>query len=551
MAGVKETPRQKMIAMMYLVYTAMLALNVSVEILDAFKVVNATTVETNSNFEKKLNDTYASFEAQMATDSAGTVEFFNKAREAKKLSDDLVEYLIDVRGRLIVAACGQDKAFMDPVTKQVDPEKLRNVSLDTLKKIDDMSICVDFFVPATGKGGEAAVMIEKFKQFKDEIKTLLKPEDAEKIKWGLDTDKKYYSKLKKIELPWADYYFGSSVLAADVVILNGFIQEVRNMEFDVLSKLRSYVGATDFKFNTVEARVIPKKTTIFKGEEYEAEILVIAYDSTESPTVLYRTGAKEWNDGMAAGANEIQIKEKGKSVLRLGTGGFSYGSQSYAGVIKIQTPDGEIKDYPFSSEFFVQPSSANISADKLNVLYRGLKNPISVAVPGIAAELVSCRIKSGNADISKVAAGVYNVEPKGAADIELEAIVTENGKSRSLTSKVFRVKPLPTPQASIAGVTEGAVSKNKILQAGKIEVKMGDDFLFEGITYTVKEYEVMYQKGGGYIEYEKVSGGALPQKVKDIINGLSRNAPLVIQGIKAVGPGGVEYKAAPLSVKVY
>ncbi|MDD4847747.1 MAG: gliding motility protein GldM [Bacteroidales bacterium] len=548
MSGVKETPRQKMIGMMYLVYTAMLALNVSAEILEAFKIVNSTTVETNSNFEKKLNDTYNAFEAQMVNDSASTVQYYQKAKQIRQLSDDLVNYLIDVRSTLIEKGCGQDEAFM--TNGQVDQEKLRNVSLDSLKKIDDMSNCVNYLVPAEGKG-EADVMIEKFAAYKSAFSSILDPKDVEAVKFGIDTDKEYYSKEKKVNVSWAQYYFGSSVLAADVVILNGFIQEVRNTEFEIISKLRSHIGATDFKFNAVEARVIPKKTNVFKGEEYEAEILVIAYDSMESPNVLYRMGAKEWNEGMEAGANQVQIQEAGKSILRIGTGGYSYGSQSYAGVIKIQTPAGDVKSYPFASEFFVQEASATISADQLNVFYQGLQNPITISVPGVPAEQISCNIK-GAATIQKKGSGKWDVKPTAASgEVIIDAVVTENGKSRTMTSKSFRIKPLPKPSAYIAGKQDGEkVSKNAIVKNGTIEVKMPEDFIFGGINYTVKSFEVYYQKKGGYSDSKTVQGATIPSDILSLIEKMPTNSVLTIMNIKAIGPGG-EQKANSLNISIY
>lgn len=547
MAGAKETPRQKMIGMMYLVLTAMLALNVSVEILEAYKVVNATSVETNINFEKKIADTYASFEALYTIDSTNTAEWYNKALETKRISDKMVDYMVDVRNRLTIAVDGKNKAFYNSETGQVDKEKLSNVPLSELGGLDNTSVCVNFFI----NNGEAKKLIEEINAFKTDIVKMVKPEDRSKVKIGLDTDKTYWSEAKKQNVSWSEYYFGSSVFAADVVLLNGFIQEIRNVEFDVLSKLRSYVGATDFKFNTVEARVIPLKTNVFKGEEYQAEILVVAYDSTQTPDVLFKTGAKEWKSDYESSAIEVKVKERGKSILKLGTSGYSYGSQSYAGVIKIKSPSGELKDYPFSSEFFVQESSANISADKLNVFYNGLENPVTVSVPGISSDLISCDIK-GPGKIVKTGSGRYNVIPSAkSGDIQLTVSISEHGKSKSISSKTFRVKDLPTPASYIAGVGDGGtISKNKIASNPKVEVKMPEDFLFSGIVYSVKGFDVIYSKPGGYQGRESITGSELNREVIQAIEKMSRNSSFMITNIKAVGPGG-EQRAASMNITVF
>ena len=93
MAAYKETPRQKMISMMYLVYTAMLALNVSVEVLNAFTTVNESVEESNLALDGRINETYAKFDQQYAINTGKVETNYKKAQTLKQKSEDLINYI--------------------------------------------------------------------------------------------------------------------------------------------------------------------------------------------------------------------------------------------------------------------------------------------------------------------------------------------------------------------------------------------------------------------------------------------------------------------------
>ncbi len=545
MSGAKETPRQKMIGMMYLVLTAMLALNVSKEIIHAFVSVNESMVATNKNFDAKLEDTYTKFQNIAATDAAAK-QWYTKALEARNYSDSLVNYLIDIRSDVILKTEGKkNEYYYNEETGKVNMDSLRNVPLTEIKVLDDYSTPTNFFL---GEGdllpGEAKTMKEKFALYRGDMIQLVKPRDSSQLKIGLRTDGKYKNPESGETLDWENHMFSHTILAADVVILNKYVAEIRNVEFDVLTKLMSYVGAETFKFNKVEAKVIPEKSYVFKGSEYKAQILVAAFDTVENPDVRYKMNIDSLTAAMMA--NSIDVPgENGVVNINIPTNGLGIGVQKFAGVIRIRDPKDREKfiPYHFHTEFNVGEPTAIISADGLNVFYKDINNPMSISIPGVPPTDVSYNITKGKAKIKQKAPGVYDVMPTGKEneDIEISALATIDGKSQVIGKKLFRVKNTPPPTPIVAGYKGGEVlAKNTLLNAKQpfLEAKLLD-FLFESkeLNFTVTSYEVSVSAGGATTT-RKYQGNSLNEELKGTIRRLN-NTNITFQKIEVDGPGGL------------
>lgn len=487
MAGYKETPRQKMIGMMYLVLTALLALNVSKDILNAFVIVNDSMEVTNANFDKKLADTYTQFGQKAATGGQEAEEYYKKAMTAKKLSDDLVAYILQTRADFI--------RLYDPEGKNFKPD---TVTLRFFDAKDDYETGTNFFAGG-GPGGELLKnaagykLMEKFQNYRKEIIALVNAEDQKAIdaQLGLKTDG-YFVDAEGIKKDWVNYNFFHTIFAADIVLLNKFINEVRNAEFDVVTRLSSYVGATDFKFNAIAARVIPKKIFLFKGEPFEAEVLVAAYDTAGAPDVRYITGTDKWPGG--DGGTKVN-GENGMVTMSIGTGGMPYGEKKYAGVISLTNPLGVVENYPFGGSFFVQESVAVISPDKVSVLYEDLDNPVSVSVPGYPASQVSINVQGGGASYRQSAPGLFLIKPtivtkKGDQGVLISATVkNSDGKSLNFPPRAFKVKKVPPPIVLVDKRSSGSKISLNALKRAKVSAELVD-FLFEGIEYRVIGFQL-------------------------------------------------------------
>ena len=557
MAGAKETPRQKMIGMMYLVLTALLALNVSSEILNAFKIVDASIIDTNRNFEKKINETYDAFGKAAAEDPAKNAKWFAKAQEVKELTDRLVDSLIHIRSELILKTEGNNEHYY--INGQLDREALKHVTTSQLRSLDKNDVPVRFFM-GENNNGVAVRMKHMFQHYREQAVSVLEPNEQSSIlqKIGLKTegserDGKFRSKSKDKLVGWEEYYFGKTILAADIVILNNFIQEARNAEYDIISTLRAYVGATDFKFNAIDAKVIPNSKYIPVGERYYAYVSVVAYDTMAAPEVFYKLGVKDWNSSMEATASRSQSKG-GISYIDIPVG--SIGEQYIAGVIKVKQPDGTTKDYAFHDIFYGQAKGGgSIVNDELKVLYMGYNNSIAVNIPGSRPETITCRVASGSAstpvrDASIVGRAVFKINPTDLKDITIVAEGSDGGRTES----TFKVKELPAPMVTLGGsASMRKLSKSAILSAGRLEASLGKDFLLSGdqFKYTITEFTMQYPRVGGGISNLVVQGGSFNEAVRTYINDMPVNTTLSFFDIKVKGPDGrIKESQNSLSVTV-
>jgi len=556
MAGAKETPRQKMIGMMYLVLTAMLALNVSSEILNAFKIVDESIIETNKNFEGKIEETYNSFRAAAIEDPGKNQKWFDKAEQVKKLTDALVETLDSIRSELILKTEGKNDFYY--INGQLNRDSLRAVTTTHLSTIDKNDVPVRFFM-GDNNNGVARKMKQMFQNYREQVVLVLEPEHQMSAlqKIGLKTegpgkDGKFKSKNKGRWVEWEEYYFGETILGADIIILNNFIQEARNAEYDIISRLRQYVGATDFKFNAVGATIIPNSRSVFIGEKYYADVSVVAFDTTEAPEVFYKIGVKEWESSMEATALKANSKG-GISYIETTVGG---GEQYIAGVIRVKQPDGTTKDYKFSDVFYGQSKGAgSIVNDELKVLYMGYNNAVSVNIPGSRAESITCSVIGGQAstptrDPSFTGRAVFRINPTGLADITIRATGSDGGAADG----VFKVKELPAPMVTLGGsASMRKLSKQAILSAGRLEASLGKDFLLSGeqFKYTIIEFTMQYPRVGGGISNLVIQGGSFNEAVRTYINDMPTNTTLSFFDIKVKGPDGrVKESQNSLSVTV-
>ncbi|MCE1167469.1 MAG: gliding motility protein GldM [Sphingobacteriia bacterium] len=524
MAGFKETPRQKMIGMMYLVLTALLALNVSKDILTAFVTVNKSMEETNANFKTKLDETYAKFDQQKSLSPDKVTEYWQKAQDAKKLSQDLVDYLRVVRNEVITATDRNVKSV-----QQADTTDLKDIASK-----DNFDAPTLYFLGTDVTKGKADEMIQKFAAFRTQMTGLVKTDDQAKLQLGLNTEGKFIDEYGKSQ-SWKEHYFNRTILAADLVLLNKFIAEIRNAEYDVVSRLYTYISATDFKFSEISAKVIPLRQYVFKGESFEAEVLVAAYDTTGSPKVMYRMGSEKWTGGTGT----LVPGERGLVNLKIGTGGMNYGEQKYAGVIIIKNPQGIEEERPFSGSFVVQEPLAVISPDKVSVLYAGLNNPVSVSVPGVPASAIDLKLAGGNAKLVKGEKGQYLITPNDRTQVKLEVTASIGKEIRKMGERIFRVMPVPAPVAIVGGKKSMDAISTADLQRAQISAVLRD-FLFDDVRYEVISFSIGATINGSFTDVAVVGNKVNADAVSRILNRVGARQLVTFSNIKVKGPDGVK-----------
>lgn len=524
-----ETPRQRMIAMMYLVYTAMLALNVSSDILNAFIVVDDTLIVSNKNVASKCSNDYLWLNNQEALLGAAKVGDVNKkARQLKEETNSMVNYIETMRRDLIYYVDG-DSLTTIKNDKGESVTTLRTVA--TMKAKENFDKPTDFMINKK----KATELKNRINLYKKNVLKLIAPKDKKQIEkyLGLKVDQKFTK--DNFDQSWEEHNFEHIIAAASVTILNKTIGEVRNAESMILDHLKSSISADDFKFDQIGGRTIPKSQMVFSGDNYEADIIVAAYDTKTNPEVYYKMGVDTLTEENLAGAVKLEGAE---GVVKLKIGANNIGAQRYAGLIKIIDPQGRPKYYSFRDEYSVMKPTATIAADKMNVLYAGIANPVSVAAP-VAPEKLSvsfpgCKAKSTGAGKYDISVPASLIGKKVTATVSAKV---ENS-NKVLGSTIFRVKKVPNPRAVLgANIRGGKRAKSELLANPLIRASMGEDFAYD-LKWRVNSFRVIFVIKGYEDPPLACQGGVMSEAVKAKIQKATSNTVIYFTDIKVSSEAG-------------
>lgn len=526
MAGGKETPRQKMIGMMYLVLTALLALNISKEVLNAFVTIEEGLNTTNVNFDGKNGILYQKFDKAMADNKTKTKPWYDKAKQAQKLSKDLCDYINSLRGEVI------SSVQKDVAVPQSDTLQLRYI--DSKDSYDGPThiLIGDNPEAATGKSVELKKRIEEFKK---SMAALVPEKERGGLKLGLSTED-VYSLEEHTKITWENNLFYHIPLAAVLSNMAKLKNDVKNAESDVVSALLKSIDANDFKFDAIEAKVVAPTSYIMQGEKYVADIFVSAHSSTQNPEVLIGnidTTNKTQPKIVGTGTPVTVIDGVGKYEVATG----SEGLQQYSGVINVKAPDGSIKAYPFSGEYMVARPSMAVSPTKMNVFYIGVENPVDISVAGAAPTDVVATISGGGGSIINKGQGHYIVKVTSGNECSVNVSIKTKTGSKSMGSMKFRVKRVPSPNASYAGVVgDGKVSKGELMNAGGVIPKL-EDFVFD-LKFPVVSWNMSLYVNGAYADYT-ANGASTTGEMKGLLQKMKPGQKVLIENVRVQAPDGV------------
>ena len=561
MSGGKETPRQKMIGMMYLFYTALLALNVSAEILTAFTMVDGSLRKTNAITEGVIDGTQNEFVKAMVNDSASVVKYKNLAdevvAEADKAFKEIQHYKLALVGTLEgiydadytkpfeLSDTTKDNSIENTLreSKVADIPDAMNKDLkdidDLLTKKDDNNVGGEIFIMK--KQGEA---VEKSRtNYKDFLIGIIEKasDTSAASKAAMESLKESLQQMLSTEpmksendegeiVPWANSNFEHLPAAGVLTLMTKMQADVRNTESSVLSYLLSQIGKTDMKFNAIKAVVNAKSSYVLVGQPYKAEIFIAAYDSTQNPDIL-------------VGGSPIPVNQ-GVGVFTGNTS--SVGPKSFGGVIKLKNKStGEIKDYPFKGEYEVGQSSLSVSPTKMNVLYIGVPNPIDITASGVPAEKLNVSISGGS--ISKAGAGSYIAQVKAPGKAVISVTASVDGQTKSLGSKEFRVKRVPDPVAKVAGKRDGTVTKAELAAQAGVKADL-ENFDFD-MKFNVVSFKVSATIKG-FSQDATANSAAFTAQQKQIISQVPSGGKVYIEDIKAKGPDGSIRSLGTIAFKI-
>jgi gliding motility-associated protein GldM len=518
MAHEKLSPRQKMIGMMYLVLTAMLALNVSKEAVEAFKKVDKGLTQTIANYTLKNDVIYRDFDRAAAENPAKAGKYKTAAYQVKERAEEAFNYIQGLKIEII------KKAEKDPETPAV---KGNEVIIEEVRRIDDTNVPSEILIGANenGKANDLKALLAEYRQFLISTLDGKNPTIEEALKTSINTSD---AKNKDgVTERWENLNFQTLPLVAVICILSEYQLSVRNAETEVLNYLYSQIDASSFKFTKLGATVIPVTSNyVTVGSDYEARVFISATDTTQFPEIT-------------VGDTKLLLDETGKGIYKVRAS--STGPKKWGGIIALKAPDGTIKSYPFDAAYVVGEPNVIVSPTAMNIMYMGIPNPIDVSVPGVSPDKLKIRVVNGTFSTEKVKnskgenfKGAWAVKPNAVGQ-NVQVIVTAdiNGKPVQYAPYDFRVKRIPDPVAIFGGKSTGSISRaDALAQQGVFAIM--PDFDFE-LNYTVTGFTVFYTDKGMDIE-EACTGSNLTPKQKQALNGLTRGKNLMIKDIKAVGP---------------
>ncbi len=519
------SPRQKMINIMYLVLTALLAMNVSAEVLNAFVLVNDSLITTEKNIDTKNEEVYADFDSKFKVNEKKIGPWRDKALKVKNASDGLIKYINQLQEKIIIDAGDDYNLYLENGTKII--KKKDDTETPTFTMLEDKS---DGQIRAL----ELKSKIESLKL--DIAKAIGKGKGTESILHGIESNlstkdsKSQDGDMQK----WEITKFQKLPLVAVLTMLTKLKTDVINSESEVINYLHGQVDAKSYKFTDLNAIIKPDKSYLLSGEKYRAEIFVGASDTTLKPQIILSGGKK------------IERFEDGKGIYEVTAGG--YGMHSLKGVIVVNKPGSitEKDTFAFNEEYQVAAPSVSVSPTKMNVFYIGVDNPVEITAAGTPANKVSASMTSGT--IRKNGGSKYTVKVSRVGKTKVN--VSANGKH--LGTKEFRVKSLPSPITTIgrAGTDYykgGRIPKSTLLALSGINATM-ENFDF-ALNYRITEFTVVCTIGG-FDKVAKSTSRKFTPKQKSIIRQAKKKTRVILERVKARGPDGKNRKISDLVLKL-
>ncbi|MBR3566168.1 MAG: gliding motility protein GldM [Paludibacteraceae bacterium] len=520
MSGAKncpETPRQRMIGMMYLVLTAMLALNVSTDILKGFKMVDTSLHSSIEASEVRNQGLYEDFDYLMTQNAEKTQPWKLKADSIKQKADEAYAFIKQFKYDLAVTADGESKVLkLNPKQDGEDIPDVKNVEADSNLDVGGQLGLVE------GRGNQLHDILAAYRDYMIELADA----DSNKvhsIKSIFNVDDVSYSNDGE-PMSWEEGLFDGMPLGAVLTILTKYQNDIRNMEGEMVAFLKNQTDASDFRVNKIEALVVPKSSYVMRGGRYEAQIVLSAVDSTKTPTYF---------------VNGNQLGADGKYTAGCG----STGTFKYRGQILLPRNDGTTTAYPFESEYSVGEPTATISNKDLNVVYRDYDNHFAISVPGISDDQISATADGGTITRS---GKEYIVKPGTGNLLKIHVSAKVDGRQQPMGEYEFRIKPLPKPSAFfISGETtfdQVNIPRSAIINPNShLEVSYGKDGLLN-VPFKVTSFMIMTPQGN----ITGDAGSKFSNAQLEAIKKLKKGDFVNIVNIKATGPNGKPISVAPI-----
>ncbi len=512
MAGGKLSARQKMINLMYLIFIAMLALNMSKEVLSAFGLMNEKLAESNISATERNLSFMEGLEQKVEEQPEKYKPLQAKAKQISSLANDLNDYIGKIK-------TGMMATVEDPTQYEV---------MDKGDFLDEK-----WFGPK-GVRAEGQQFLDKLAGFKDGVKGVLGetyPEIISGVEKDFNTGQVTNKDNRKVD--WLDYHYKGFPMVASLTKLTQLQADVKKTESEVLSAMLQGQLTSEVSLSNYEAIVVADKTAFFSGEKFAGKIVLGKKDKTLKAFKVVVNGKELPPESM----------QEGQTILDFPAG--NVGEREIKGEFQFKEGDSIIK-IPIESSYSVipLPNSAVISADKMNVVYRGVNNPMTISIPGVAS--VSAKAPGLRA-AGKSGKYMMNVTKLKAREVKIQVSgKLPNGKVVS-DSKKFRVKDIPRPVGTVRGEDGSVKMQRNALQVSSIGAIL-PDFDFD-IKLRVSGFKF---KVAGQPTV-RVSGSRLNSQAKNVLKKAKRGGTVQVFDIEAKLASNSGYrlkKVSPIIVEL-
>lgn len=505
--------RQKMINLMYLVFIAMVALNVSSEVLSGFVLVERSLTHTIEGAQQSNDNIMKGLSTAYAKNPSKAEPWYRKGLALTAYADSLYNEIDQLRLLIAQKADGKD-ANPNDVARKDDMNAPTTVMLN----------------PLTRRGAKLRESIEAFRTYTTQMVRS-------------DSRREHISEMLSTEgaggLSWEQQIFENIPTIASLTMLTKLQSDIRSVEGDVLSDLVQNIDSGDLRVNKIAAQVIPRSQLVMQGSQYEASIVLSSYDSTRIPKIV---------------VNGTTLPESAEGIYRVTA--TKAGTFPISGYIETELPDGTAVKQPFQSEYYVTEPFATVAPTLMNVLYAGINNPISIAVPGVPSQNVTATMTNGT--LTRQGNG-WIAKP---AKIGTPAVITvmakqADGRTTKMAETSLRVRALPDPLPYIQytdanGATKrfkgGRIAKRDLLTANGIGAAIDDDLL--DVPYQVVRFQLLFFDSVGGVIPEVSNGSTFSTRQRDKIRNMAKGKRFFVSEVIARGPDGIERQIPAIEVIV-
>ena len=512
MAGVNETPRQKMMGILYLVLLGLAATTITQKVLDAFRNLTVGLENSTSNVQSTIDNTFAAFAAgKLKNEPERAKPIWDRANRVKAAVEDLDKEIKSIKAEFEKECGGFDAAEGD------------------YKNREDVDISPRIMITH----GRAAELKKKIEETKSRITAELDERGRANFKMALNTQDP--PKTEGIKKTWEDNFFGDGIpLTAAFTALTKIESDLRSTESEAIKNILGEVDKAVMNVDQFSAVAVPTSSTyVLLGQQYTAEVYLTAFDSKTNPDMS--VGSQKLNVAGGKGTYTVSASREGEF--------------KWQALITAKKADGSVTTYKSDEMTYrVAKPSAVVSPDKMNVFYMGVDNPVSVSAPGTPDDKLHLSIVSGSGTITG-SKGHFIVNVKTTAPMKISISAEgDKGKTTVLGTADFRCKRIPNPHVRFAGKSGGTVAKPILVGQDRVFANL-EDFDF-ATQFNINHFTLYIIKPHSDVQTFETNTNTLTAPMKAALGGIVPGTRVMFDNVFATGPDGMRRPLDPITFTV-